>query len=286
MKIRFAYIGILLIITSSCYKNEGLSIDETVSDNEFASELDNYIEQNFTEEYNMAVRYKFVDQYVDLGQRVTPPSLEAVRPMLDFIDYFWIEPYLEVPNGEAFFRRFVPAEIIFLGGLIYNGDGTVTLGTADAGARITFTNVNAIDVTDVNWRTIQLQTVYHEFAHSVHQNFKLPNSFETISPTGYTSAGAWFNLTDEEALQRGFVSPYATVDPNEDFAETVAFYIFDPDFEEKFITLKDNCITADCENDNAGKSMILEKISSIRSHYEKVTGVNLDLVRASVQSRL
>lgn len=286
MKNIFSYILFLLIASISCYQEDPLNAEIKDNDAELMSQLDLYIDENFTQEYNMAVRYKFVDQYVDLGQRVTPPSLEVVRPMLDFIEYFWIEPYLEVPNGEDFFRRFVPSEIIFLGGLIYNGDGTVTLGTADAGARITFTNVNAIDETDIEWRTIQLQTVYHEFAHSVHQNFKLPNSFESISANGYTSAGAWFNVSDSEALQRGFVSPYATVSPNEDFAETVAFYLFDTEFEENFITQKENCITADCENNNDGKALIFEKITSIRAHYEKVTGVNLDLVREAVQSRL
>ena len=44
-----------------------------------------------------------------------------------------------------------PAEIVLLGGLIFNDDGTVTLGTADAGAQITFTNVNAVDPNDEAW---------------------------------------------------------------------------------------------------------------------------------------
>lgn len=286
MKHKYIYMIILLVTLSSCFKDDPLNAPEKTYDDILTSELDAYIDANFTQKYNMAVRYRYVDQYVEIGQRVTPPSLDIVRPMLDFVQYFWIEPYLEVPNGEAFFKRFVPAEIIFLGGLIYNGDGTVTLGTADAGARITFTNVNALDENDIDWRTIQLHTVYHEFAHSVHQNFKLPNAFETISPNGYTSSGSWYNLTDEEALQRGFVSPYATVNPNEDFAETVSFYLFDPDFQNNFILQTENCTSADCENDNAGKALILEKISAIRSHYLKVTGVDLDLLRASIQSRL
>ena len=167
-----------------------------------------------------------------------------------------------------------------------NEDGTVTLGTADAGARITFTNVNAVDVTDKDWVLIQLNTVYHEFAHIVHQNFKLPPAFETISPTGYTSAGSWFVLSDDDALKRGFVSPYATSSPNEDFAETVANYLFDKDFYENFITIDNACTSAECEERNVGKTMISEKLNSIRSHYKKVTGVDLDELRESVQVRL
>ena len=48
----------------------------------------NIYDENFTKEYGMAIRYRFVDRYVGPTQRVTPPRLEVVRPMLDFIDDF------------------------------------------------------------------------------------------------------------------------------------------------------------------------------------------------------
>ncbi|RED98888.1 putative zinc-binding metallopeptidase [Marinoscillum furvescens] len=247
-KIVFAISGLViaLLTVMSCYPDESLSVAQKDDDVDL-NELDQYIEENFTKEYGMAIRYRYVDNYVSPNERVTPPKLDVVKPMLDFISNYWIDPYLKVTEGEEFFREHVPAEIILLGGLIYNENGTVTLGTADAGARITFTNVNAIDPTDTAWRDLQLQTVYHEFAHTVHQRYKLPASFESITPNGFTSAGSWFNLPPEEALQRGFVSPYATSSPNEDFAETVAYYLFDPDFQKKFIEQEKDCSTAACE---------------------------------------
>lgn len=278
-------IGMILIL-SACYSDESLNVPVNNPDINLETDLDIYIEENFTKEFGMAIRYRFVDRFVQPFERVTPPALEVVRPMLDFIEFFWIEPYLAVENGEEFFRTHVPAEIVFLGGLIFNDDGTVTLGTADAGAQITFTNVNAVNPNDEGWVDLQLQTVYHEFAHTVHQRYKLPQAFETISPEGYTSPGSWFNLTDEEALQRGFVSPYATSSPNEDFAETVAFYLFDKDFETFYLTDEPNCDDADCARRNDGRERIRQKLSSIEGHYIKFTGVNLAEVRAEVQSRL
>lgn len=278
------YVVVLLVLTS-CLKEKELNVEEKDIE-EQTSELDLYIDEHFVQKYNIAVRYKFVDNYVNVGQNVSPPKLEVVRPMLDFVEQYWIEPYLEIENGEEFFRRYVPAELIFLGGLIYNGDGTVTLGTADAGARITYTNVNAIDTEDEDWLNLQLQVTYHEFSHTVHQEFKLPTGFEDITPSGYTSAGAWFALTEEEALQRGFVSPYATSSSNEDFAEMVAYYVFDKDFFENYINLDENCEDADCENNNIGKEYIAQKLNSIKGHYQKVTGVDLDELRAALQSRL
>ena len=276
----------LLVFVSACYSDESLDVPVTDPGTGPETDLDIYIENNFTIEYGMAIRYRFVDRFVEPFQRVAPPALEAVRPMLDFIEFFWIDPYLEVANGEEFFRDHVPAEIVFLGGLIFNEDGTVTLGTADAGAQITFTNVNAVDPNDADWVELQLQTVYHEFAHIVHQQYKLPQAFETISPNGYTSPGSWFNLTNEEALTRGFVSPYGTSSPNEDFAETVAFFLFDEDFMEFYLTDEPDCIEADCTSRNEGRELIRQKVSAIEEHYEKFTGVVLADVRAAVQARL
>ena len=282
---RLSTLLLLLSLIPSCYPDESLDVPVT-ADTPLDSELDIYIDENFVQEYNMAIRYRFEDRFIRPFQRVAPVGLEKVRPMLDFIEEFWIGPYLEVPNGEEFFRSHVPVEIIFLGGLIFNDDGTVTLGTADAGVQITFTNVNAIDPTDSDWVELQLQTVYHEFAHTVHQEYRLPQAFETISPNGYTSPGSWFNLPGEEALQRGFVSSYATSNPNEDFAETVAFFLFDTDFEEVYLTDEPDCVDADCTARNEGRELIRQKLSAIEEHYEKNTGVVLAEVREAVQRRL
>lgn len=276
----------LMVGTSACYKEESLNVPVNEGPDITETDLDVYIRENFTEQYGMAIRYKFVDNFVDPGRRVTPPRVEVVRPMLDFVQKFWIDPYLEVDNGEAFFREHVPAEIVFLGGPIYNDDGTITLGTADAGAQITFTNVNDIDETDSTWRRLQFNVVYHEFAHIVHQRYKLPPAFETISPAGYTSAGSWFVLSNNEALQRGCVTPYATSSPNEDFAETVAFFLFDPDFATNFEVDETSCDTAECEARNIGREMIRRKVAAIKEHYEKVTGVSLESIRAAIQAKL
>jgi substrate import-associated zinc metallohydrolase lipoprotein len=276
----------IFIIVAGCYEEEKLNVPVNQGPDVIRNELDRYIDENFIQEYGMAIRYRFVDRYVSPTQRVTPPRLEVVKPMLDFIDEFWIDPYLSVENGETFFRKHVPAEIVLLGGLIYNEDGTVILGTADAGAQITFTDVNSVDMDDRAWILQQLQTVYHEFAHIVHQKYKLPNAFETISPQGYTGAGAWFTLTNEEALQRGFVSPYATSSPNEDFAETVAHFLFDENFYENYIDAESGCISPDCESRNDGRVLINQKLNSILSHYERVTGVKLEDVREQVMLKL
>ena len=179
----------------------------------------------------------------------------------------------------------MPAEVVLIGSFIYRGDGTVVLGTADAGARITLTDVNSVSVNNQDWVFRQLGTIYHEYAHIMHQLYDLPPGFQAISPQGYTSRGSWFTLTDGEALRRGFVSNYGTSDINEDFAEVVASLLYEPDFFEQYINDED-CTDDDCQARNEGRAMIRTKYSAILEHYERNTGVDLLQLRARIQDRL
>ena len=287
MRLKYDLVAItLLIALSSCYPDDNLNVPVNEPDGEELSELDLYIKENFTDKYGMAIRYRFVDRFVSPTQRVTPPKLENVRPMLDFIQQFWIDPFLKVNNGEEFFKRHVPSEIVLLGSPIFNQNGTQTLGVADAGAQITFADVNSIDLEDEEWRDLQFRTVYHEFAHIIHQLYKLPTAFETISPLGYTSRGAWFVLDDNDALERGFTSPYGTSSPDEDFAEIVSFFLFDTDFEEGFMNDEDCGEDTDCLTRNEGREKIRQKLTAISQHYEKVVDIDLDEVREAVQEEI
>jgi substrate import-associated zinc metallohydrolase lipoprotein len=274
-----------LIVMASCFQDESLTSPvktHPVSDDP----IDIYIQTNFTDKYGVAVRYRYVDRYVDQNKRVTPPKRELVEPMLDFLTDFWIDPFINVPNGKEFFQGYVPAEVIFIGSTIYNADGTVTLGTADAGARITLSEVNDIDIDNKVWIFRQLGTIYHEFAHIMHQRNNLPPSWQQISPQGYTSLGSWYNLSEEEALQRGFVSPYGTSTFNEDFAEVVAFLLFEPEFYERFIIDEEGCTTSDCDARNEGRAKLRRKYNAILAHYEQFVGVDLLAVREIIQSKL
>ncbi|HEY3406039.1 MAG TPA: substrate import-associated zinc metallohydrolase lipoprotein [Ohtaekwangia sp.] len=276
-------IALLLWPVLSCSEDD---VNKPIKENPTSDDpLDIYIQENFTDKYGVAVRYTYVDRYVEAGKRVTPPERDLVIPMLDFLTEYWIEPFINVPNGRKFFEDFVPAEMVFIGSFIYNPDGTVTLGTADAGARITLTEVNNIDPSDQQWVFRQLGTIYHEFAHIVHQNFNLPPNWQTISPEGYTSSGSWYTLSNAEALERGFVSPYATSSFNEDFAETVAFLLFHPDFYDIYINDEPGCTTSDCDRRNEGRAKLRQKYNAVLAHYKQHTKVDLLEVRELIQEK-
>jgi len=278
-------IAVVMSTTISCYEEEKLNVPvKTQSQSE--DRIDQRIQSDFQDKYGVTVRYKYVDRYVEINKRVVPPKLEVVEPMLDFLTSFWVEPFINVTNGKTFFEKHVPSEIIFIGSPIFNNDGTVTLGTADAGARITLTEINYIDVHNNDWIYRQLGTIYHEFAHIVHQRYSLPPNWQEISPQGYTSAGSWYNLTVEEALQRGFVSPYGTVSFNEDFAELTAFLLFHPDFYTIYINDESGCSSIECAARNEGRAKLRKKYNAVLAHYAQYTGVDLLKVRAIIQAKL
>jgi substrate import-associated zinc metallohydrolase lipoprotein len=278
-------LGVFLSLASACYQEDPVE-KEIITVEPSDNPLDQLIQREFLDKYGVAVRYRFVDRYVDPTKRVSPPRKELVEPVLNFLTKFWIEPFILVENGEDFFINHVPAEIILIGSFIFNNDGTVTLGTADSGARITLTEINNIDESDPEWVFRQLGTIYHEFAHIIHQRYNLPPNFQQISPQGYTSAGSWFTLSDEEALRRGYVSPYATSSFNEDYAETVAFILYDPDFYSNYINEEENCTDAACIARNEGRALIRRKYNAVVDHYLQNTGVDLLEVREIIQSRL
>jgi substrate import-associated zinc metallohydrolase lipoprotein len=288
MKKKLIYGLILATVCSiaiSCYPDEEVSAP--VREHPYSDDpIDQYIQKNFIDAYGVAVRYRYVDRYVDRTKRVTPPKRDVVEPMLEFLTEYWIKPFVDVANGNRFFRNHVPAEIVLVGSPMYNNDGTVTLGTADAGARITLTEVNFIDEDNEDWVFRQLGTIYHEFAHIVHQRYNLPPGFQQISPEGYTSAGSWYTLSDEDALKRGYVSPYATSSYNEDFAELVAFLLYYPDFFEDYLEDEPNCTTPACVERNMGREKLRRKYNSVLDHYRLNTGVNLLEVRQLIQAKL
>lgn len=54
---------------------------------------------------------------------------------LDIISIAWIEPYSEV-GGRDFIKKLAPRQFTLVGSFNYNPSGTITLGLAEAGAKI------------------------------------------------------------------------------------------------------------------------------------------------------
>ena len=82
-------------------------------------------------------------------------------------------------------------------------------------------------------RSDYISVLFHESAHTLHEERAYPPEFDKLSALEYQKQDAfsyWWR-TGQNASYAGFVSDYASTDADEDFAELFAYYILDSDSE-------------------------------------------------------
>ena len=300
-------------------KDDSIYTPETVV--ESTDSINIYFRENFLNIYGTAVQWKWNDNLVDDTKRVTPPLRDVCIPMGNFIKRFWIEPFTMTEAGNKFMIEHFPPEIVFIGSRMYNSDGeSTTLGYADAGVRITFTEVNGYDLTNKVWLLKQLRTAEHEYGHIIHQRHNLPDGFKEVSPENYKSNN-WLNLAGDiqfekprisrEAISLGMVSNYGTSDVQEDFCEILSIYITSTKtaFNDRYITHEPvspyikvdengnpvldtdgNPISLEPNEDatemNEGRDIIAIKLKMIKDYYMENFDIDLDQVRDEIMKRI
>ena len=139
-----------------------------------------------------------------------------------------LEDAFEKVCGVDFIRTYCPKVMHLVGSPAYNEDGSIVLGTAEGGLKITLYMVNSLTdemLTDYNtMNEYYFHTLHHEFTHILNQKIPYDRSYDLITESGYVS-GNWYMISDTEAHQAGFVTPYAMAEPVEDFAEMLSKYV-------------------------------------------------------------
>lgn len=216
------------LLIMGCRKNEDLTA--RVEKMNFMGDIykidgpiDQWLYDKFTVPYNIKVQYKWDRSKVDLSKSITPIDESKVIMVAEKLLTYYIDPYRE-EAGELFVKKFPPKEYLLVGSAEYNTSGTVTLGSAHAGRKVTLYRLNEID--ESNWAAVQrmLKTVHHEFAHILDQTRAVSPEFGAVSKADYVE-DAWTSYSEQSGLDLGFISPYARSEKGEDFAETVAFLL-------------------------------------------------------------
>lgn len=224
MKNRFQIVALLLVAVASlfsCSKSEDLGGSNIVISSAERNDLDKWLFDSFVSPLNIEVKYLWDDSELDLEKKLIPAEMDKVKPFMEVVKKVWIEPYTDtriVPDA-SFLKRYCPKQLVLVGSLSYNTDGTVTLGTAEGGRKIVLYDVNGFDKANMDQVVGMLHTMQHEFAHILHQNKMYPTEFKTIT-TGYTST--WYNFTDAQSNLDGFITSYARSSTDEDFVEMIA----------------------------------------------------------------
>ncbi len=225
MKNIYIYTIAALSILSCDYKEDSLTGSNLETGTPQLSDTDNWLRENYALPYNINVIYEWDEGRVDLNRYLHPPFLENVIPAMEAIKTIWIDGYSQT-GGEDFIKEIAPREIVLIGGLNLNENGTRTLGFAEGGKNIVFFEVDLIDYTSRNSVVRFIQTIQHEYTHILNQTVRFDETaFQQITPGDYTAQ--WFNPANGNerllnAYKLGFITDYARLNHTEDFAEMVA----------------------------------------------------------------
>jgi len=230
-------------------------------------QFDSWLRTNYLNTYNLDFRYKMQDVGSDMEYNLVPTSFEKSQQMAKLIKYLWFDAYGAVA-GPEFLKEYGPKIIHLIGSPAYNPiSGTMLLGTAEGGIKVTLYRCNDVDPTNLTQlNEYYFKTMHHEFAHILHQKKNYPVQFNQISKGLYSPLG-WQNKSASEAASLGFVSPYAASQIREDFVEIIANYLIKSDTEwNNILTLASK---AGVDNSNKtlpddgvdGKAIILQKLA-------------------------
>ncbi|MBU2997189.1 hypothetical protein KO500_12135 [Cellulophaga baltica] len=225
---------VVMIITVLCLVacgEEEDSLTESVLDTTTPNltELDIYIRSNYVSKYNIDVLYEWDETIVDNNRYLFPPIEDNVQPVLEVVEKIWLDSYTEI-GGENFVKLVAPRQLLLVGGRNYNQSGTILLGLAEGGKRITLFETDLVDLTDKENITRFLSTIQHEYCHILNQTIPFDeDGYGEITPSEYTAQ--WFNTSIADARELGFISDYARSSVIEDFAEMVNYMLINSNEE-------------------------------------------------------
>ncbi len=274
--ILLAFVASFALMSCSDDEPSSESIFPTTSPKRDA--FDKWLLENYTFPYNVEMKYKMEDIESDMKYHLVPADSAKTAKLSIIMKYLWFDAYNEV-IGPDFIKENMPRTIHFIGSPAYNSEGTMVLGTAEGGLKITLYMVNSLDdKTLKDYDTMNkyyFHTLHHEFTHILNQKIPYDQSFKLITESGYVS-GDWYTISDKTAHQAGFVTPYAMVEPLEDFAEMLSGYVTMSQSEW-------NAILADAGT--TGAASISAKLDIVRNYMQESWNVDIDQLRAAVLRR-
>ena len=268
--ITFVSLVFAILLFNSCSDSDSIQASQIDTSTPVLSELDIWLRDNMVAPYNIEVSYLWGASNTDIARFLYPMQEDRVKRWTETIIKVWIEPFNQL-GGSDFIAKIAPRQMVYSGGFNFNPNSpTITLGIAEAGTRITFFNLDFLEYSeealDEPFRGLRqpLQTLHHEYGHILNQTIPFSDDFGLITPGNYTAQ--WFNVSDQEALDTGFITPYASSQPGEDFVEILA----------QMLTMSKDEFDAKVETASpTGQAFIREKQQIVLDYFEENFGIDL-----------
>jgi len=282
-------LALATIAATSCRRDalnpESVIKDSTVEMNPF----DFWLEANFLRPYNIEFKYRFALNESDMGYWTVPAEYEASIIYAHLVKYLCIDTYDEIA-GLDFTRAYFPKMFFLIGTWEYKNNGSIVLGTAEAGKKIMLSGVNELPLVLDYYEGEELseylnhyyiKTIHHEFTHILNQTKTYPETFGQISSKDYVGDACF--ETDQYWRGRGFITDYAQSEHREDFAEMVSEYItHDAAWWQEQLTAAHNETTEVRKvNPDAeyGDVIIQSKLDIVVTYLQDQWGINIDELR-------
>lgn len=265
-------LAFLSVMTACSDDDLGASIFDTSDDD--LSTIDVWLQENFVEPYNIEILYKWTDIESDMTVNLTPTTEEKALGFSEVLKKIWCEPYVNIA-GATFFKQLSPKQLVLIGSSRYNSSGTVTKGEAEGGRKITIYEIDQFSRQNATRLKRYMKTIHHEFAHIAAQTIEYPKEFEKITPD-YVEE--WDKIKDQDAYNKGFLSPYGMSEPGEDFAEIVGFMLSNSKEEwEKMLNYPQT---------EEAREKLKEKVDMVLVYYRDTWGVDLEALQAGCEQAL
>jgi len=201
-------------------------VTEEIDPNSATYQLDMWLKENFRDVYNVEFQYKYEDVGTNMNYNLLPARYDKALDIAVLTKYLWFDVYAEVTGSQEFLKTYGPRILMLVGSPAYNpSSGTILLGLAEGGIKVTLFRVNEARIDNfADLNEYLFRTMHHEFAHILHQTKSIPKEFQTISNAHYDSSN-WQNRNAGVVNSLGFVTPYASSEMREDYAEIIANYI-------------------------------------------------------------
>lgn len=254
--------------------NENFSV---INDDEGTkTQFDVYLDKEFTESYNISFLYKLPDIETNFDHTLVPATVQNSIRMANLVKYLCLEPF-DAVAPKNFMKKFFPKQLLMVGSAAFQNNGTRIIGTAEGGLKISLFEINNLDITNIETlNSLYFRTIYHEFAHILHQNIDYSTDFGAITESTYVG-GSWSDAWSEEpSNEAGYISNYSSKESNEDFVELIAFYITND------ATSWDDLIT---DAGTTGGPIISQKMEIVKNYLQSVWSINIDDLRDEIQMR-
>ncbi len=247
-------------------------IDSDTEQNDF----DKWLVSNYVEAYNIDFKYRMEMNESQMSYWLVPAEYNKSIVMAKLVRHLCLEAYDEITGSRDFIKEHFPKMIHLIGSAAYKNNGTMILGEAEGGLKITLYMINDLMLDPDYLNYYYFKTMHHEFAHILHQKKPYSTDFNLISGSDYVT-DAWSDTWsgDADAQKNGFISEYASKEANEDFVELIAVYVTSTAAEWNSVI----------KNAGDGAAIINAKFDIVYNYMLNTWGINLDDLREVVQRR-